>query len=259
VRVRFRDFRFVGLDGIKVTGIVMLRHRLSIVPEERGRIYGFDYTESGGQILCRKAVIGTSYTVDVGDIPEAALIPTSNEAAVTTTRDNSHRPEIIELSYQDETIDYQPSVQRARIPRVKSPMTDKFGVPFVMSAQEAITGAATALYREHFARVSHAFQLPFQYQRIEPTDLIEFTSSGKAYTVKVSNVVRNSDLSVRVTAVNLLTAEAEPITDTFTGENYEDYRGGGYSGDPNIDNVPLAVLNPCSTSARRALRPLSCS
>jgi hypothetical protein len=150
-------------------------------------------------------------------------------------------------------------VQRARIPRVKSPMTDKFGVPFVMSAQEAITGAATALYREHFARVSHAFQLPFQYQRIEPTDLIEFTSSGKAYTVKVSNVVRNSDLSVRVTAVNLLTAEAEPITDTFTGENYEDYRGGGYSGDPNIDNVPLAVLTPCSTSARRALRPLSCS
>lgn len=239
------DFRFVGLDDILVTGIVIASDTdfLSFL-KNSGRTYGFDYTESGGQILCRKAVIGTSYTVDIGSIPEAALIPTSNDAAVTTTRDNSHRPEIIEIAYQDETIDYQPSMQRARIPRVKSPQTDKFGIPYVMSAQEAITGAATALYREHFARVSHAFQLPFQYQRIEPTDLIEFTSSGKAYTVKVSNVVRNSDLSVRVTAVNLLTSEAEPISDTFTGSNYEDYRGGGYSGDPNIDNVPLEILFP---------------
>jgi hypothetical protein len=83
--------------------------------------------------------------------------------------------------------------------------------------------------------------LPFRYLPLEPTDLIQFTSSGKALTAKISNVVRNSDLSVRVTAVNLLTAEAEPVTDTFTGENYQDYRGGGYSGDPNIDNVPLVA------------------
>jgi hypothetical protein len=154
------DFRFTGLDDIKVTGIVIASDTdfLSFL-KNSARVYGFDYTESGGQILCRKAVIGTTYVVDVGDIPEAALIPTSNDAAVTTTRDNSHRPEIIELAYQDETIDYQPSVQRARIPRVKSPMTDKFGIPYVMSAQEAITGAATALYREHYARVSHSLPI----------------------------------------------------------------------------------------------------
>lgn len=229
------DFRFVGLDDIRVTGIVITSDTdLLTFLKNAGRVYGFDYTESGGQVLCRKSVIGTTYTVDIDDIPESALIPVSNEAAVTTTRDSSHRPEIIELSYQDETIDYQPSVQRARIPRVKSPMSDKFGIPFVMTAQEAITGCSVALYREQVQRISHSFQLPFQYQRIEPTDLVQFTSSGKAYTAKVVNVVRNSDLSVKVTAVNLLTAEAETLTDN--------YRGEGYSGDPNIDNVPLEIV-----------------
>jgi hypothetical protein len=244
------DFRFVGLDNIMVMGIVITSDTdfLSFL-KNAGRIYGYDYTESGGQILCRKAVIGTSYTVDVDDIPEVALIPTSAEAAVTTTRDSSHRPEIIELKYQDSTIDYQPSLQRARIPRIKSPMTDSFGVPFVMSAKEAITGAATALYREHYARVSHGFQLPFQFQRIEPTDLIQFTSSGKALTVKVTNVVRNSDLSVKLTAVNLLTAEAEPITDTFAGENYQGYVGNGYSGDPNIGREPLEIPPPITITS----------
>lgn len=239
------DFRFVGLDDIGVTGIVITSDTDFLAYlKNSARVYGFDYTESGGQILCRKAVIGSSYTVDLGGIPEAALIPTSKEAAVTTTRDSSHRADIIELSYQDQTIDYQPSVQRARIPRVKSPMNDSFAIPYVMSAQEAITGAATALYREFAQRISHVFQLPFQYEALEPTDLIQFTSSGKDYTVKVSNVVRNSDLSVKVTGINLLTAEAEPISGEFTGENFEDYHGAGYSGDANIGRLPLEIPPP---------------
>lgn len=246
------DFSFTGIEHINVTGIVITTDTdfLSFL-KNAGRVYGYDYTESGGQILVRKAVIGTTYTVDIDDIPESSLIPTSQDAAVTTTRDNSHRPEIIEIQYQDETIDYQPSTQRARIPRIRAPVTDKFGIPFVMSAQEALTGASTALYREQSERVTHSFQLPFQYQPVEPTDIIQFTSSGKAYTAKVTGVTRNSDLSIKVTAANLLTAEAEPVEDDFAGENYEDYHGGGYSGDPNIDNIPLAALAPLLNFSKR--------
>jgi hypothetical protein len=246
------DFSFTGLEHLKVTGVVITTDTdfLSFL-KNAGRVYGYDYTESGGQILVRKAVIGTTYAVDIDDIPESSLIPTSQDAAVTTTRDNSHRPEIIEIQYQDETIDYQPSTQRARIPRIQAPVTDKFGIPFVMSAQEALTGASTALYREQSERVTHSFQLPFQFQPIEPTDIIQFTSSGKAYTAKVTGVTRNSDLSIKVTAANLLTAEAEPIEDDFAGENYEDYHGGGSSGDPNIDNVPLAVITPVLNFSKR--------
>jgi hypothetical protein len=74
----FDEFRFVGLDDIGVTGIVITSDTdfLSYL-KNSGRVYGFDYTESGGQILCRKAVIGSSYTVDLAAIPEAALIPPS--------------------------------------------------------------------------------------------------------------------------------------------------------------------------------------
>ena len=59
------------------------------------------------------------------------------------------------------------------------------------------------------------------------------------YTAKVTNTVRNSDLSVSISGVNLLTVEADLRTIDGVYQGGE-YAGEGYSGEPNIGTLPMA-------------------
>jgi hypothetical protein len=208
--------------------------------QNMGRAYGFDYTVSGGRILCKKSVIASTYTLDHTFEP-SQLVAISDEATTQTTRDDTVQyPTVQEYSYQDETIDYQPSMQRARREEARVHITDSFAVPVVQNATEALTSATTALFREWQQRFTHSLELPFLGLNVEPTDIIEFTADGRVYTCKVTNVVRNSDLSVNLSVVNLLTAEAD--LRTIDGE-YQggEYAGEGYSGEPNINNLPMEI------------------
>ena len=167
------DFTFVGLDDILVTGIVITTTTdFRSFLQNAGRTYGFDYTESGGRILVKKAVVASAYTLDF-TIGDYEFVPLSDEAAVQTTRANTvDYPTVFEFSYQDETIDFQPSMQRARREEARVMRTDSFAVPFVMNATEALTGATTALYREWQQRTQHSLKTAFRYLNLEPTDLI---------------------------------------------------------------------------------------
>jgi len=229
------NFDFVGLDDILVTGIVITSDvDFRSFLQNAGRTYGFDYTESGGRILCKKSVLASAYTINHTFLP-TYLLPIDDDTGVQTIRaDTSQYPTVIELKYQDETIDYQPSMQRARREEARVHITDSFSVPFVMNATEALTAATTALFRDWQQRTTHNLALPFLGLNVEPTDLIEFDADGRTYTAKVTNVVRKSDLTISLSCVNLLTVEAESLTD---GE----YAGGGMSGDPNIGNLPLEI------------------
>jgi hypothetical protein len=235
------DFTFVGLDDILVTGIVITtKTDFRAFLQNMGRAYGFDYTVSGGRILCKKSVIASTYTLDHTFEP-SQLVAISDEATTQTTRDDTVQyPTVQEYSYQDETIDYQPSMQRARREEARVHITDSFAVPVVQNATEALTSATTALFREWQQRFTHSLELPFLGLNVEPTDIIEFTADGRVYTCKVTNVVRNSDLSVNLSVVNLLTAEAD--LRTIDGE-YQggEYAGEGYSGEPNINNLPMEI------------------
>jgi hypothetical protein len=185
-------------------------------------------------------VIASTYTLDHTFDP-TQLVPISDEAVVQTTRsDTVQYPTLIEYSYQDETIDFQPSLQRARREEARVHIVDSFAVPVVQNATEALTSATTALFREWQQRFTHSLELPFLGLNVEPTDIIEFTVDDKTYTTKVTNTVRNSDLTVNLTVVNLLTTEAD--LRTIDGE-YQggDYAGEGYSGSPNIDNDPMEI------------------
>jgi hypothetical protein len=220
------DFTFVGVDDIDVTGVVITQDTdLKSFLLNAGRTYGFDYTESGSTILIKKSVVGSTYTLDKTFV-QADLMPLDKKGTVETTRSEEQGlPTVIEFLYQDESIDFQPSMQRARRHSVNSTIVDSFAVPFVMSATEALTGAATALFREWQQRVVHRIRVRQGGLRIEPTDVISFPSASKTHVAKVIGSTLNSDLSRDITAVNLLTAE--------------NAMGDGFAGDPNDDNVPL--------------------
>lgn len=235
------NFTFVGLDDILVTGIVITSTTdFRAFLQNAGRTYGFDYTESGGRILVKKAVLASAYTIDF-TIADYELVPLSDEAVVQTTRaDTTDYPTVFEFKYQDETIDFQPSMQRARREEARVMRISSFAVPFVMNATEGLTGSTTALYREWQQRTTHSLKTAFRYLNLEPTDLIRFTVDDVTYTAKVTNTVKNSDLTVSITGVNLLTAEADLRTIDGVYQGGE-YAGGGSSGDPNINNLPMGI------------------
>jgi hypothetical protein len=238
------DFTFVGLDDVDVTGIVITQDTdFQSFIKNAGRFYGFDYVESGSTIKFKKSVVGSTYTVDRAFVASELMAINPAAAAEVTRAEEQTKPTVIEVLYQDETIDYQASQQRARRADVNSTIVEQFGVPFVLSAAEALTGAATALYREWNQRVSYRVKVPYTGLRIEPTDIITFPFGAVTVTAKVLGGTINSDLSQDFSAVALLTSEA------LVGSTNVDaavaagttYAGAGASGDANTGNLPMEI------------------
>ncbi len=232
------QLEFIGLDDIPVHGIVITENTdFKSFLQNAGRTYGFDYTESGDNIKMKKSVVGTVFTVDAA-YTISDLVPLNREGAVIQTRaEEQSLPTVIEFSYQDSSIDFQSSKQRARRADVHSTMVQSFGVPFVMDADEAITAAAVALFREWQQRVSYKLKVSVAKIQQEPTDIITFPFGSSTITGKVMAATINSDLSQNITAVSLLTSETVDATLI------------GFSGDPNIDNLPLTPAVEPSTGS----------
>jgi hypothetical protein len=215
------DFEFVGIEDLTVLGEVIINDTPFVDwLRNKGRMHGFDYTESEGRIKIKKSVVGTTFTTDKAIVSDDVL------GEVETTRaEEQDLPAAINFMYQDATIDYQLSLQRARRAEVRSSKVETFAVSEVMEADDALTAAGRALNREWEQRIFHRFTLPQTYLNLEPTDIITFSAHSKTYTAKVSAATIQSPFSIEVTAVNLLTSELIELT--------------GTSGEPNPPSIPL--------------------
>jgi hypothetical protein len=240
------DFTFVGLDDVDVTGIVITSDTdFQSFIKNAGRFYGYDYVESGSTIKFKKSVVGSTYTVDRAFVASELMAINPAAAAEVTRAEEQTKPTVIEVLYQDESIDFQASQQRARRADVNSTIVEQFGVPFVLSAAEALTGAATALYREWNQRVSYRIKVPYTGLRLEPTDIVTFPFGAVTVTAKVLGGTINSDLSQDFSAVALLTSEAlvgSTNVDAAVAAG-ESYAGDGFSGDANTDNLPMEITS----------------
>jgi len=233
-------------DGIVINQSIAFRDILDTL----GRFYGFDYVESGGKLKFMRRVTDAQYNLD-GIVTEDMLLRDGEGPVVETTRiDEEDLPSVVEIDYIDKTQQFQANTQRARRPGfpvrvLRSNRTEKFYVPIVISASEAMTGAARALYRDANQRATHKFTLPPSGIRYEPGDVLRLETRVKSYTVKLTEANINSDLSIECSAVTL---DVNPdITST------------GYAGEVGdwIDPRPAQDVILTDTNTKDALEILS--
>jgi hypothetical protein len=126
----------------------------------------------------------------------------------TTRNDDQDIPVSVEVTYIDESQQFRDNIQRARragfpVRTLKSNRQENFRVPLVVSASEAMTGAARALYRDAAQKISHEFRTVPNCVRYEPGDIVQLDTKIKSYVVKLISVSLNSDLSMDCSAVTL--------------------------------------------------------
>ncbi len=225
------DLVFVGMDDLEITGAIFEENiDFKAVLPLFARFCGFDWFEAGGKLKCVKradADFDPDVVLDVRD-----LIASSNEGGFKTSRrDEEELPAQIAISYYDESIQFKPSVQQARLEQeparvVQSRRQESLSVPFVVSATEAMTAASHILDRESAQAISHGpVQLPPSHIALEPADLLQIDDGTHSFVMKASSVTINSDNSISVQAFGVSTSV--------------DYTREGYAGEP-----PGAPLYP---------------
>lgn len=177
--------------------------------QKLGRAYGFDMVEAD-TISFVEPVNGTSYAVD-STVPAADLL-NEGDRAITTTRREDDAPIELALSYIDQSQQFRYNTQRARrilfpVRSTQSRRKDAFGIPVIIPASTALSLAARTMFREADQNVVHTFTLPSKYLFVEVGDILNVTAGDTSYDVKVTKVAIETDLSVRIDAVNLFAAE----------------------------------------------------
>jgi hypothetical protein len=224
------DLDFVGIDDVIHGGLITKDTTFTDFLSVLGRAYGFDYFE-GEQIRIVRRVVGSTYVIDKA-IPQTDLI-VEGDRAIATNRRRDDSPNEIELSYIDVTQQFRWNIQRGRrilfpVKSTTSRRKDQFAIPIITTANDALTMATKAMFRDAAQNVDHAASLLPKHMNIEPSDIITLTAGDTEYTVKVTTVSMNVDGRVSLTAVNLLTdedmaLEADPGTPNlpYSGGRWE--------------------------------------
>lgn len=203
------DFVFEGMELFRNHGLMISdSFDFRDIIDTMARFYGFDYLESAGKLkFLRRSQNGIP--ASVGIIDEKVLLRDNDGPTITTSRISSELvPEIVQVTYIDWSQQFRENTQRARragfpVRSVRSGQSDSFSVPFIMSASDAMTGAARALYRDSSQKTLHQFRLPPSGLVYEPGDVVTVRARGKSYTVKIIEANIASDLSTDARAVTL--------------------------------------------------------
>lgn len=212
------DFTFTNMTPTYPGFMVWQNSDLKTHLQNDGLLFGFDFFESGGKIKVVRRVDGATYTSD-RTLTEDDLLDLGQGQGVEIVRgDEQDVPSIVHCNYVDVSVEYRMSRQRARRVQVPAPAlnsnnTADLTTSVIMTASNALSAAARAMFRMDTGRVSVSFRLPQRHLDIEPGDILILPTIGtKVFTVKVQEATLREDLSLDVAASVLLTDEDISLT-----------------------------------------------
>jgi hypothetical protein len=212
------DFTFVNMTPTYSGFMVWENSDLKSHLQNDGLLFGFDFFESGGKIKVARKVDGSTYTTDRTLTAPDLLDLGRGQAFELMRGDEQDIPSVVHCNYVDESVEYRMSRQRARrvrhpTPSINSTNTSDLTTTVIMTASQALTAAARAMFRMDVGRTSISFRLPQRHIDVEPADILALPTIGtKVFTVKVQEATLREDLSLDINASVLLTDEDLSLT-----------------------------------------------
>jgi hypothetical protein len=212
------DFTFVNMTPTYPGFMVWQNSDLKTHLQNDGLLFGFDFFESGGKIKVARKVDGATYTSDRTLTSDDLLDLGRGQAFEISRGDEQDVPAVVHCNYVDVSVEYRMSRQRARriqvpAPALNSNSTADLTTSVLMTASNALSAAARAMFRMDVGRVSVSFRLPQRHIDVEPGDILVLPTIGtKVFTVKVQEATLREDLSLDVAASVLLTDEDISLT-----------------------------------------------
>ena len=244
------DFTFVNMTPEYTGFMVWENSDLKTHLQNDGLLFGFDFFESGGKIKITRRVDGATYSSDRTLTADDLLDMGRGQAFEIQRGDEQDIPSVVHCNYVDWSVEYRMSRQRARrvrhpTPALNSSSTMDLTTPIIMTASQALSAAARAMFRMDVGRVSLSFRLPQGHIDVEPADILVLPTIGtKIFTVKVQEATLREDLSMDISASVLLTDEDISLT----GET-----GSGLEVTTDAPMTPIAV--PLATISIAANAP----
>jgi hypothetical protein len=246
------DFTMVNLDDPITGWLVHENADFKSHLQNDSRLFGFRWYENGDGITCIRLVDGASYTIN-RVLTEDDLCEGDGEPIRITRGDQSETPSVLNTHYIDETVEYQQSRQRARrvrfpIPAVRSNRTADVSTPIIMDANDALSAATTALFREDSGRIQLRYRLKKHCIDTVPTDIHQtpplMRAGGRVFIVEVIQARLNPDFTTDVTARVLL-------------ENTENRMTGSSGGLGSVNNRPPRLLRPGQLRPANSFAPFT--
>lgn len=212
------DFTFTNMTPTYPGFMVWQNSDLKTHLQNDGLLFGFDFFESGGKIKVVRKVDGSTYSSDRSLVDDDLLDLGQGQGVEIVRGDEQDVPSIVHCNYVDVSVEYRMSRQRARRVQVPAPAlnsnnTADLTTSVIMTASNALTAAARAMFRMDTGRVSVSIRLPQTHLDIEPGDILVLPTIGtKVFTVKVQEATLREDLSLDVAASVLLTDEDISLT-----------------------------------------------
>lgn len=223
------DVVFEGMSGIVNDGVRLPVVDFRSLISSYARVYGLDWLESGGKLkFQRRSAVGEA--VDLTLTSQQCLASGQPGTLRRALGDDDELPDTFELTYIDYTQAFRELPQRARLPPFPAQVggsgrDDFLSVPFVMRANEALTGAHQSLYRDRIGKNAITFSLPWTCLDLEPGDRVAIDTGEREYLVKLSAVSIQGDLSLNCEGVEMF----------FADQGEGEYTLDGYSGEPIVE------------------------
>lgn len=205
------------VQGFQITRLTNGRQSISSL----ALAFNFDVIESdfGLKVITRGGA--SSVTVDDTDL---VFDGESSNAAFTENRASEiDLPIGVNISFRDESIDYQARTVYAR--RAKNPVATTFSdnsmaitIPATMTASRAQQTAEIILYSAWSERIAYSFKVPQRYLGIEPADVIIVDRDGSSYEQRIGEVALGANLEIEMTGVATESAQYE--SDAFHSPVY---------------------------------------
>jgi hypothetical protein len=213
------------VDGFVINGQTTSRSAIDALR----KAYFFDAVESDGAVKYVARGGGVAATIDRDN-----LIPSGNQNERDTLsivrKQELELPQKIDVVYINKDADYQQGNQHSERSVTNSVGVETLGLPIVMTNQSAKVVADVTLYNDWIGRTSYSFNLPIEYAKIEPTDIVTVTIGDAIHKIRVTSTHFGTPGIIKITGI------AEDVT------AYDFYREPG-----NIPSQTGVVTDPGDT------------
>lgn len=223
------DYGFDNLAGIASRGFVInSRQAPRAVLELLGRVYNVEFFESDGVI--QGTVLGSEPVAaipaaDLGAMEGGPRGETSESEPLidSTLLDEPQIPYQVEIKFFDAKRDGQSNTQRENRQVVRSEKIESIDVPACLIPKEARRMAQRELYQAWLERNTFAFQVPWKYAYLKPTDVVSITKGGFTYSVRIKEISGTLPSPLAITGVAQEVSIYDPAGDAGSGDGYDPF------------------------------------
>lgn len=182
----------------------------------------FDVVQSGYKIKFKHRGGSSVVTIPVSKL-DARGVGQAPGVQVTNSREmDSVLPKKVSISYFDVDREYDTGEQYAERLNTPSVNITSLQMAIVMSADEAAKKAEVLLYMYWLERYDVSFNLPPEYDGLEPSDVITITGENSIYELRLTSINYTSDGRLECTAkynnAAVYTSTAQGSTGKSTGQ-----------------------------------------